>query len=454
MLVTRVPDATTVILARDGHRGPELFMVRRSGGADFFGDASVFPGGRVEDGDGSPELLARCAPMGERESERLEAENLSSQARLTCWVGALRELFEEIGILLAYREGRPLDFRDPQIRERFRAHRAALAEKRVTFAQIVADEGLVLATDRLFYFSRYVTPSYSPKRYDTRFVIAAAPPDQLPAHDDFELVSGEWLTATEAIGMYHSGERQIVPPTLQNLFQIAEAPTVDALIAQTRRQVITPMCPTSVRIAGAYTLIYPGDRDYMPVLEPGFTSLDKRPEAMPVLRFAMDRHGRWGVTPGVPRGGSMTTVEERLHRLEAIAEIKQLTSRYCWHVARGEGEAIVDLFTTDGVLDGSTTGMGVVRGRDELTAFYRRSVNTAEAALPFIQNHIIDVAGDEATGSCALEARFTTGGRSVTAAGYYLDTYRRVDGRWLFAERKLFFHHAVPLSVGWAESRG
>jgi ketosteroid isomerase-like protein len=150
----------------------------------------------------------------------------------------------------------------------------------------------------------------------------------------------------------------------------------------------------------------------------------------------------------------MPTIEERLHRLEAITEIKELTARYCLHVSRNEGEAIVDLFTSDGVLDGSTAGLGRIEGRDALLAFYSPAVTDAEESLPFIHNHIIEVNGDNATGTCALEGRFSRSGTSITMAGHYEDTYRRVDGRWLFVERKLFFNHMVPLSKGWAEARG
>ena len=143
-------------------------------------------------------------------------------------------------------------------------------------------------------------------------------------------------------------------------------------------------------------------------------------------------------------------MDERLHRLEAIVEIKELTAKYCWHVSRKEGDAIVDLFTQDGILDGSTAGMGVISGRRALLDFYKQSVTDGEESLPFIHNHVIKVSGEDATGTCALEARFTRNGRSITAAGFYEDTYRRVDGRWLFAERKLHFHHVVPLDKGWA----
>jgi hypothetical protein len=104
--------------------------------------------------------------------------------------------------------------------------------------------------------------------------------------------------------------------------------------------------------------------DDLSCLEPGFTSLDGRPPDMPILRFTVERDGRWAVVPGVPRKGTtMSTTEERLHRLEAIAGIKELTAKYCLYVARNDGAAIVDLFTSDGVLDGSSAGMGVVRGR-------------------------------------------------------------------------------------------
>lgn len=148
------------------------------------------------------------------------------------------------------------------------------------------------------------------------------------------------------------------------------------------------------------------------------------------------------------------SIEQRVQELEDREEIKELTARYCWHVARGEGEAVANLFTDDGVLDVTDSGRSPVRGREALLKFYRRSVTEPEVAIPFIQNHIIEVSGDEAHGTCGIEARFSRNGESVTAAGYYEDKYRRERGRWRFAERKLFFHHVVPLKQGWAEAKG
>jgi hypothetical protein len=146
------------------------------------------------------------------------------------------------------------------------------------------------------------------------------------------------------------------------------------------------------------------------------------------------------------------SLEQRVQELADRDEIKELTARYCWHVAQGEGELIVDLFTADGVLDASRAELPLVKGRDELKNFYVRSVREPAMAIPFIHNHIIQIKGDTASGTCAIEARFSRSGESITAAGYYEDTYRREGGKWKFAERKLFFHHMVPLKQGWAEA--
>ncbi len=148
------------------------------------------------------------------------------------------------------------------------------------------------------------------------------------------------------------------------------------------------------------------------------------------------------------------SLEQRVRELEDREEIKELTARYCWHVAHGEGEAVARLFTDNGVLDMPGTDFKPVRGGEALFKFYRAAVREPEAAIPFIQNHIIQINGDHANGTCAIEARFSRNGESVTAAGYYEDSYRRERGRWRFAERRIVFHHVVPLKLGWAEAKG
>ncbi len=146
------------------------------------------------------------------------------------------------------------------------------------------------------------------------------------------------------------------------------------------------------------------------------------------------------------------SLEQRIQELEDRDAIKELTARYCWHVSHGEGEAVANLFTDDGALLTTDDSFRPVRGRDALVKFYRAAVNQPALALPFIQNHIIDLHGDEASGTCGIEARFTRGGESVTAAGFYNDRYRRGREGWRFVERKITFWHSVPLKQGWAEA--
>lgn len=449
------PDATTIVLVRETGPAPEVFMVRRSGGADFFGDAYVFPGGGVDEADSGLTMLSHASGLPDADLDRLNGEGLAREQALGCWVAGIRELFEEAGIMLAYRGGEMISFADRAVAERFVRYRDDLRAHRLSFEEIIAREGLKLATDRVHYFSRFVTPPYARKRYDTRFVLAAAPRGQVASHDREEVVSGEWLTPAAAIALYHSGKQQIVPPTLQNLLELEGWASAGEMIAIAREKAIAPIAPNTVRINGLFTLIYPGDLDFFPVLEPSFRSNYKEPAPCKVLRFTIERGGRWKIVPGIPanqKGAAMSkSIEQRVQELADREEIKELTAKYCWHVARGEGSQVAALFTDDGLLEVKDQNFKPVRG-EELRKFYAASVRQPELAVPFIHNHIIEINGDEARGTCTIDARFIRGGESVIAAGYYEDKYRRVGGKWLFAERRLSFHHSVPLKKGWAEA--
>jgi len=145
------------------------------------------------------------------------------------------------------------------------------------------------------------------------------------------------------------------------------------------------------------------------------------------------------------------SLEQKVQELADREEIKELTARYCWHVQHSEGESIARLFTDDGALIGSSSELKPVRGMDALLKFYG-AISPAEAPVPFIHNHIIEFDGpDDAHGSCTIDARFTRKGESVLGAGWYLDKYRRVNGKWRFAERNISLHFSVPLKEGWAK---
>ena len=141
----------------------------------------------------------------------------------------------------------------------------------------------------------------------------------------------------------------------------------------------------------------------------------------------------------------MADLEERVRELEDREAIRELTARYCHAVARADGVGIVSLFTEDGTFE---MGARQVRGRAELERFY--AAVSDKPPLPFIQNHVIALSGDEATGTCSVEIRLIQDGEPYTAAGWYEDVYRRVAGCWKFSRRTFHVFHWVPLREGWS----
>ena len=141
----------------------------------------------------------------------------------------------------------------------------------------------------------------------------------------------------------------------------------------------------------------------------------------------------------------MTSLEQRLTELADKDEIRELTARYCFAVADGDAAAIVAMFTDDGCFKMRDREW---RGTAGLQEMYDGAA--ISPPRPFIQNHVISVNGDEATGRCAVEIRMVNKGEAYTAAGHYFDSYRKVDGHWRFAERDFRTWHWVPLSRGWA----
>lgn len=139
-------------------------------------------------------------------------------------------------------------------------------------------------------------------------------------------------------------------------------------------------------------------------------------------------------------------LEQRIRAMEDRTAIVELTARYCQCALAGDAAAVVDLFTSDGIMEAGDT---LEQGRERLLALYRESFGDLRP-LPCVHNHVVEIDGDDATGVCTLELRMVENGEAYTAAGWYEDRFRRVDGAWRFAHRKLFFYHRVPLAKGWA----
>jgi 8-oxo-dGTP pyrophosphatase MutT (NUDIX family) len=193
------------MLLRDA---PELqvFMLRRNPQILFAPGASVFPGGAVDDADRDPELLARCRGRDDRSASRLLGQD---RGGLGYWVAAIREAFEEAGVMLADPESVGLDGLTDA--------RTALARGEQTFLDLVAAGDLVLDCGALHPFAHWITPPLAPRRYDTWFFAAAAPEGQTYRHDDHETVASGWVTPAEALRLGAAGDIELILPTQRSL---------------------------------------------------------------------------------------------------------------------------------------------------------------------------------------------------------------------------------------------
>jgi 8-oxo-dGTP pyrophosphatase MutT (NUDIX family) len=241
-----------VILAREASAGFELFMVRRHAGARAFADAYVFPGGVVraddfaaQEGDLTPaEALAR---FGDRGGDPPADAALA----LALHRAAMRELFEEAGVLLAVdAAGRPVAIPDADA-PGWAARRRSVQAGELTVAELLRADGLAAAPARLHYFSHWITPTEAPRRFDTRFFVAEMPPGQRAAECGVETFDGLWLRPREALGRYAAGELPLVFPTRMHLQRLTEPGSLGALIELARTKPVATVRPTRPDGAGA-----------------------------------------------------------------------------------------------------------------------------------------------------------------------------------------------------------
>lgn len=238
-MIVKPKDASTVILLREG-TGPgedgafEVLMVRRHPDNAFVPDSYVFPGGALDESDCSRDVDGFCHGLDRRKAESILDEVTAPDRALGAWVAAIRETFEEVGILLTYNsEEQLIDFRSPETARRFSSYRQALADGSKSFLEIISEENLILATDSLHYFSHWITPWFLPIRYDVRFFVARAPEHQEPLHDGFELTDNVWMTPKAILADNRLRRFDMVEPTLITIRELARFRNIDEVIAST-----------------------------------------------------------------------------------------------------------------------------------------------------------------------------------------------------------------------------
>lgn len=257
--------AATVILARPPF---EVYLARRSAKSAFAPDAFVFPGGTIDPQDASEASRERTIGI---DSERLDREfRAKVPDELACdepaierdvaaalSIAALRELFEEAGVLLARTAtGAPIEAARADW-ERISPERIAVREGRLTFADFLRAHDWYSDATALSFFSHWITPRSEPRRYNTHFFFAAAPADQAALADAFEMHEGIWIAPAAALERYRSGTMHLVYPTIKHLERLKSFASLDQALEFARAKRVLTILPNET----------PGDFAIPPELE-------------------------------------------------------------------------------------------------------------------------------------------------------------------------------------------
>jgi 8-oxo-dGTP pyrophosphatase MutT (NUDIX family) len=250
--VTPRPASTVLLLRDSAAREIEVFMMVRHHQIEFNSGALVFPGGSVEAGD------TAIAERGELYSggEGCDAAGLSFR------IAGIRETFEESGILLARPKGSTALVDAKRASEIEAAHRTALNERKTSFLDVLVAGDLSLAIDALVPYAHWITPEGMPKRFDTWFFLAAAPPDQLGAHDGRESTDSVWVSPHEALEGGENGRFKLPFPTTRNLIKLGKQPRVAAALDEASGKPVVTVMPVMTRLNGGRQLVIPREAGY------------------------------------------------------------------------------------------------------------------------------------------------------------------------------------------------
>jgi 8-oxo-dGTP pyrophosphatase MutT (NUDIX family) len=264
--VTPLPAATLVLVRDRPSGGIETLLLQRHAGSKFAPGDYVFAGGKVAPEDRPNDVEEFCCGLTAAQAAACLGAVPITDA-LAYWVGAIREAFEEVGILLAYTPDDELIQFSGDNRERFASYRAACQTSDEAFFTMLRAERLTLATDRLVYFAHWITPEQSPIRFDTRFFATVAPSGQEAMEDGREIVDVRWLTPADALETQRRREISLRLPTIKNLEILgagASGGNADAaaLVASLRGREVVTMCPRLLTLDGKTVAVLPGDPRY------------------------------------------------------------------------------------------------------------------------------------------------------------------------------------------------
>ncbi len=255
VVLVEIRNAATVMLLRQDGAVMKVLMLKRNLNLEFVGGAYVFPGGKVDVGDSSPAILKRCDGL----DDQAASVNLGvDSGGLAYYVAAIREAFEEAGVLVGSRP----DGSMPAKADLDSARERLLAGE-VDFQSILEGLDLRLSVSELNYFAHWITPEGPPRRFDTRFFVARAPEGQVGQHDMSETVSSVWISPQDAIKAAHEHTLEIILPTMRNLMAIGRFSHVEEVIHAARSaQSVDLVVPKLIRDSDGLRILLPGDPGY------------------------------------------------------------------------------------------------------------------------------------------------------------------------------------------------
>ena len=221
-----------ILLRRLEPTGFQVFLTRRPEGMRFLGGMYCFPGGGVSKEDCSPRMIARCAGVTPQQARSIIGAQFRPQAALGFWTAAIRELFEEVGILLTVGDSRTPVSIEAMSNHRLAEKHAALISKSLSFTELLESENLYCDASALAHFSHWQTPAQNSLRFDTRFFLAALPPAQTPLSSSYEVIHSLWVTPDQGIQLFERGELPLIFPTFASLRTLADFETLESLFQE------------------------------------------------------------------------------------------------------------------------------------------------------------------------------------------------------------------------------
>jgi 8-oxo-dGTP pyrophosphatase MutT (NUDIX family) len=226
--------ATVILLRPAGPSGFEMFLTRRPDGMAFLGGMYCFPGGAMGKEDFSAAMLRRATGLTPDQGQKIIGAEVSPSQTLGLWIAAIRELFEEAGILLAVNgAGKPVG-PDGAAAGRLPEHHSRLLGKTASFLGILESEGLFCDLAALAHFSHWQTPAHVATRFDTHFFLACLPAAQSPLATSSEVAHSIWLTPDQALHRVGQNDLPLIFPTFASLRTLADFDSLESLFKEYR----------------------------------------------------------------------------------------------------------------------------------------------------------------------------------------------------------------------------